>query len=141
MKIVQGTFRPDRVKGNAPAVPPGCAEPPEWLSERAAELFAGLSAILDSMGLATPVDALALALLASRLEEVEVLTAAIEDQGRTYQSDSGLWKARPEVVQRSEAMRHAHALLVEFGLTAAARSKVAASIPEAENPFKQFDTL
>ncbi|WP_268888875.1 P27 family phage terminase small subunit [Marimonas lutisalis] len=102
-------------------------------------LYAHLSAILDGMGLAKPVDAMALALLASRLEEVEILTAIIEDQGRTYQSDTGLWKARTEVAQRSEAMRHAHALLTEFGLTAAARSKVAASIPEAENPFAQFD--
>ena len=35
-------------------------------------------------------------------------------------------------------MRHAQSLLVEFGLSPAARSKVSATTPTDENPFAEF---
>lgn len=141
LKIVAGTDRRDRMNPDAPALNPGTAEPPEWLSERASELFAQLSATLLGMGIASPDDQAALALLASRLEEVELMTAIIEDTGRTYQqmNDDGsvrMIRARPEVGMRNEAMRHAQGLLAEFGLTPAARSKVSAGKPSEDNPFK-----
>lgn len=141
LKVVAGTARPDRANPYAPAANPGTAEAPEWLSERAAELFAQLSATLLGMGIASPDDQAALALLASRLEEVELMTAIIEDTGRTYEQrdeDGNLRmiRARPEVGMRNEAMRHAQGLLSEFGLTPAARSKVSAGKPAEENPFK-----
>ncbi len=92
------------------------------------------------MGIASPDDMHALSLLASRIEEVEILTAVVEDAGRTYQTDTGLWKARPEVAMRNEAMRHSLSLLSEFGLTAASRSKVSAVKPTEANPFASLDS-
>lgn len=144
LKVVEGTARPDRMNPDAPAVNIGVAEAPEWLSQRAAELFAQLSATLLGMGIASPDDQIALALLASRIEEVELMTAAIEDGGRTYdQTDEDgnirMRRAAPEVGLRNEAMRHAQSLLAEFGLTPAARSKVSARSPEKENPFAGLD--
>jgi len=70
-----------------------------------------------------------LAMLASRLEEIEICTIVIEDSGRVYASTTTLERkdgsvvekvmirARPEVAMRNEAMRHAQSLLVEFGLS------------------------
>ena len=149
LKLVKGTAQKCRMNPKAPAANVGVATAPAWLSERAAELFDQISATLLGMGIASPDDQHALALAASRLEEVEILTAVIEDAGRTYQAGGekdeagntvgGLWKARPEVSMRNEAMRHAQSLLAEFGLTPAARSKVSAGKPAEKNPFGALD--
>lgn len=139
LKVLRGTDQPCRMNPDQPKAAPGVARAPEALSARAAEHFDRLSAILDGMGIASPDDADMLALLASRLEEVEILTAVIEDAGRTYvttaTSGDKLWKARPEVAMRNEAMRHAQSLLSEFGLSPSARSKVTAGKSAEQNPF------
>ncbi|MCL4068347.1 phage terminase small subunit P27 family [Pseudomonas sp. GX19020] len=139
LKLVKGTAQKCRMNPEAPAANVGTATAPAWLSERAAELFDQISATLLGMGIASPDDQHVLSLVASRIEEVEILTAVIEDAGRTYQTEAGLWKARPEVAMRNEAMRHAQSLLAEFGLTPAARSKVSAGKPAEKNPFGALD--
>lgn len=144
LKVVAGTARPDRMNPDAPAGNPGLSEPPAWLSEAAAAHFRRVDAILQGMGIASPDNADALALLASRLEEIEVCTAVIEDGGRVYeQTDEDgnvkMVRARPEVAMRNEAMRHAQSLLAEFGLSPAARAKVSAGKPAEDNPFAALD--
>lgn len=139
LKVVAGEKRPSRINKNEPVASSGTATAPAWLSERAAEIFDQLSATLLGMGIASPDDMHALSLVASRIEEIEQLTAVIEDGGRTYTSEGGLVKARPEVGMRNEAMRHAQSLLAEFGLTPSARSKVSAGKPPEQNPFAGLD--
>lgn len=139
LKIIGGEKRPSRINASEPRAASGVAIPPAWLSERAAEIFSQIAATLDGMGIASPDDQHTLALLSSRIEEVEILTAVVEDQGRTYCTDAGLWKARPEVAQRNEAMRHAQSLLSEFGLSPASRAKVSAGKPADANPFGALD--
>ncbi|WP_108484341.1 phage terminase small subunit P27 family [Oceaniglobus ichthyenteri] len=145
LKIIAGTARPDRMNPDAPPANIGTANAPEWLSERVAEIFTQLSATLLGMGIASPDDQAALAMLASRLEEIEICTAVIEDAGRTYAttatSGDKLIRARPEVAMRNEAMRHAQSLLSDFGLTPAARSKVSAGKTAEENPFAALDRI
>ena len=135
LKVVAGTARPDRMNPKAPPPNRGVASAPEQLSERGAEIFAGLSAILDGMGIASPDDVAALSILAQRLDQIEILTQMVEDGGYTFKTDAGLIKANPAVAMRSDAMRHAQSLLSEFGLTPAARSKVSAGKPAEKNPF------
>ena len=144
LKVLSGTAQKCRMNPDAPAANVGTAEAPAWLSSRAAEIFDQITATLLGMGIASPDDQAALAMLASRLEEVELMTAAIEDGGRTYETigQSGkMIRARPEVGMRNEAMRHAQSLLAEFGLTPAARSKVSAGKPAEENPFGALDKV
>ena len=141
LKVLAGTARPGRMNPDAPKVETGAAEAPEWLSGGAADTFDRLSAVLLEMGVASPAYQNAQALLASRLDEIESLSALIEDGGHTYPTDSGIVRARPEVGMRNEAMRHAQSLLSEFGLTPAARSKVSASGNRQENPFAALDRL
>lgn len=139
LKVVAGTAQKCRMNPEAPAANHGCAIAPAWLSGRATEIFDQISATLHGMGIASPDDTHALALCASRLEEVEILTIVVEDEGRTYTSEGGLVKARPEVAMRNEAMRHAQSLLAEFGLTPSARSKVSAGKAPEANPFAGLD--
>lgn len=135
LKIVGGEKRPSRIKKGEPPSNPGTAPATAWLSGRAAEIYDQITGTLTGMGIASADDMHALALCASRLEEVEILTVVVEDVGRTYASEGGLWKARPEVAMRNEAMRHAQSLLAEFGLTPSARSKVSAGKKPEANPF------
>lgn len=142
LKILSGTAQKCRMNPDAPPANTGVASCPDWLSDRAAEIFANLSAVLLGMGIASPDDQHALAMLASRLEEVELMTAVIEDGGRVYETENAtggkMVRARPEVGMRNEAMRHAQSLLAEFGLTPAARLKVSAGKPVQKNPFAVF---
>lgn len=143
LKVLAGEKRPSRLNPNEPAARRGVAVPPDWLSERASEHFMRLAGILNGMGIASPDDVDALAMLASRLEEIEICTAVIEDAGRVYETvntaGSAMIRARPEVGMRNEAMRHAQSLLNDFGLSPAARSKVQAGKPAEENPFSVLD--
>lgn len=140
LKVVQGTERKHRANPNEPKPERGAAPAPSWLSDRASEIYAGLCAHLDGMGVLSTVDDSVVALAASRLEEVEITTASVEDGGRTYETTSGsgdrMVRPNPMVAQRSEAMRHAHALLSELGLTPSARSKVSSTKAGETNPFK-----
>lgn len=140
LKMVAGTAQKCRMNPDAPAPNPGVSVAPDWLSQRAAEIFSQLTATLVGMGISSPDDQVALSLLASRIEEVELMTAAIEDGGRVYEQkdEAGnvrMRRAAPEVGLRNEAMRHAQSLLAEFGLTPAARSKVSAGKAQEANPF------
>lgn len=144
LKVVSGTAEKRRMNDEAPAANPGTAVAPGWLSERAVEIFDQISATLDGMGIASPDDMHALALLASRLEEVERMNEAIGSLGETYEQldeygNVKMVRARPEVGIKNEAMRHAQSLLAEFGLTPAARSKVSAGKPADVNPFGALD--
>jgi len=115
------------------------------LSSRAAAIYVGLCDLIEGMGYLSTADGDILAQCASRLEEVEITTAMVEDGGRTYitsQEFDGegrvvkqMIRGHPVVAQRSEAMRHAHSLLSELGLTPAARSKVSATKQQETNPF------
>lgn len=146
LKIVAGTAQKCRLNPAEPAPALDLPTPPEWLSVRASEIFMDLVKIIDGMRIASASDAAILAMAASRLEEVEICTAQIEDGGRFFTSSiefdkegrmiSQQIKGHPAVAQRSEAMRHAQTLLVEFGLSPASRSKVSANKQPESNPFK-----
>jgi P27 family predicted phage terminase small subunit len=139
IKALAGTAQKCRMNPAAPAQTAGLPAPPEWLSGRAAELFHQIVATVDGMRIASADDVHMLAMLASRLEEIELCTGVIEDLGRTYmthtQSGSEMFRTRPEVAQRNEAMRHAQSLLAEFGLSPATRSKVSVNKAPQDNPF------
>jgi len=139
LKVVAGTARPHRMNPDAPAANTGMPVAPPWLSERASQIFAGIAVTLDGMGIASPDHDAMLAMLASRIEEIEITTAIIEDLGRTYtttnQSGSLMHRSRPEVGQRNEALRHAQSLLAEFGLSPSALGKVSVGGKREDNPF------
>ena len=110
-----------------------------WLSERAAEIFRERVLLLEGMRLASQSDIDMLAVLASRLESIEICTVSIEDGGRWYVTANGTRKPVPALVQRNEDMRHVQSLLAEFGLSPSSRSKVtAAKKKPEENGFKEL---
>lgn len=142
LKLVKGTAQPSRLNPNPPKQSASMPEPPDWLSDRAAEWFRRTTAILDGMGIASADHVDMLSLAATRYDEVLDCTAVIEDMGRTMFvvtiSGSKIPKARPEVAMRNEAMRHLQSLLAEFGLSPSSVSKVSAPPGDRGNPFDEF---
>lgn len=141
LKVVAGTDQPCRMNPATPIAPTSLPVPPGWLTVRGAEIFLNLVNVLDEMGIASSADTQVITLCASRIEEIEITTALVEDNGRTYETvgDTGsMFRSRPEVAQRNEAMRHAQSLLSELGLTPAARSKVSATTKPEGNPFTKL---
>lgn len=142
LKQLKGTHQSCRDADHSPPAnrPTYLPSPPDWLNFRAAEIFRQLAGHLTAMKILNVEDVQMLALLASRLHEVEEHTFTIESFGFTYLNSKGMWKARPEVAMRNEAMRHAQSLLIEFGLSPAARSRVSATLGDKpDNPFKMLD--
>lgn len=141
LKLLKGTHQSCRDADNTPPVNlSAMPAPPEHLNYRAAEIFRQLSVYLHGMKILSVEDSIMLGLLAARLEEVEEHTETIESEGYVYLTNKGLWKSRPEVGMRNEAMRHAQSLLIEFGLSPAARSRVSAQLGDKpDNPFAILD--
>lgn len=128
---------------NTPKVDPQIPNAPSFLSKRGTEIFGLLCGRLSAQKLASASHTEMLALLASRIEEVELLHDVLQKEGRTYQTTSTagdiVYKARPEVAMKNEAMRHAQSLLSEFGLSPSAVNKVSAKDGDQEdNPLAGF---
>ena len=137
LKVVRGTFRKDRVNPDAPAPVSDAPKAPEFLSVRARQIFEGLVEKISAMGYASDSHTEMLALCAMRLEEVETYTETIRIEGSVYettnQGGDPVFKARPEVGLRSQAMRHAQSILAEFGLSPASKGKVSVKQDKKQN--------
>lgn len=140
-KKTTGTVRKDRLpesmpspssEGMALSLPGGSS---------VAECFNFLLSIVDGMGNNSASYGPALSLAALRMDEVINLTNDIIAEGETYKSEgrNGMQvKANPKVGMRSEAMRHFHSLLAEFGLTPASIQKIGSLPRGGGNPFEEF---
>ena len=82
-----------------------------------------------------------LELACEALAQHRAATVALTSFGLTYttEGDSGtVVRARPEVAIADAAGRRAFRILADFGLTPAARTKVAVAPSAERNPFDEF---
>ncbi|MCH8993426.1 MAG: phage terminase small subunit P27 family [Chloroflexi bacterium] len=121
----------------------GVVEPPKWLSERGREVWAGIVPQLQAMRVLTAADLPAVYLLCSALAEQIECEEVITREGPTYetvtQTGSTIRRPRPERAMAADAWRRARLMMIEFGLTSAARTRVsAAPEPAAADPLAEF---
>lgn len=150
LKVVAGTDQPSRMNPLAPRPTKSLPSPPENLTERAAEWFLRVLAILDGMGIASADHVDALAMAAQLADEIQDYTAVLEDVGTVYfvpifgmfdKDDRQVFapKPMPQVAMRQAARAMLKNILTEFGLTPAAVSKVSVSKDADENdPTAEF---
>lgn len=139
IKKAKGTYQRCRER-EAPDPSKKKPYPPSWLNKRAKQIFWHMTKRLDDIGLASATHTEILALLCSRMEEVERFDKMLNDaetNGYVYKSTNSygdsILKEHPSVSLREKAARHVHSLLVEFGLTPSAIQKVGA---KKEKPKK-----
>lgn len=141
-KVLEGTFRADRANPFTPGEDSAGMMVPPWLPVDALEHFITIKDRLAVYKLDSASWTEAAALIAMRINEIEVCNRVIETEGRTYTSETimekpvigtdgepyypvkRMVKGHPIVAQKNEAMRHLQSLLSEFGLTPAAIAKV-----------------
>jgi phage terminase small subunit len=143
VKVIQGTFRKERENPDAPTLEVAPPNAPEGLPARTIEWFGRITARLQAINCASATNTEMLTLLASRLTEIEECDIDIKKFGRVYETRTVhgevMIKGNPAVSQRSEAMRHAQALLAEFGLSLATIGKVRPVGPASiASGWKQF---
>lgn len=119
---------------------------PGHLRETAVVAWDDLCELLDGMGVLTVADGYALEMLVEAYADWRDARAMIELHGMTQPK----WMidpegevcvagivARPEVGMADKAWRRFHAMLCEFGLTPAARTRVKVKPAEQEDPFER----
>lgn len=145
LKLVTGTYRPDRDQASAvdtAEAPVGPMIAPADLSERELVHFADVVKMLEAEKRPSPHYVPVVTLLARRMAEVERLSAVVEVVGDTYETETAggsiMYRARPEVAMRSEAMRHAQSLLSELMLSPVAALKIASGHKKEPGAFDEF---
>lgn len=140
LKVLHGTYRPDRAPKNEPQPEPSTPSCPKWLHPEAKREWRRIVPHLEKLGLLTQVDRAALAAycqLYARWWEAE---RAIRQYGMTQTTETGYVAQRPEVGIANTALKQMRAYLSEFGLSPASRSRIDA--PTApEKPRNAFAEL
>ena len=151
IKKLKGTHQPCRDK-DVPEPSKKKPLPPLWLNKRAKMIFHHMVWRLDDLNLATRSHTEALAVLSSRMEEVErfdkMLNNSVDENGKatngyiyktTNSFGDDILKEHPAVKLREKATRHVHSLLTEFGLTPASAQKV--GTPKKKEKNNEFDNF
>ena len=94
---------------------------------------------LEETGIMDKVDNAALSMLARNYSTFIKASKQLEKDGLTVVSDRGNLTAHPLIKVAKDAQIQAMKVMVEFGLTAKARTKLSKmEKPEEDSPFEQF---
>ena len=120
----------------------GLPKKPKHLEGYAAELWNCIAPQLEDMRVPEHQDAAALEMLCVAYRDWRECVDDVEEHGRTYEttteSGSVMVRARPEVAMASDAYRRVLAMMAEFGITPASRTKVKAGEIPSANPLEEF---
>jgi len=118
LKLIQGTWRPDRANPFEPRPKPGIPPCPKFLQGDARKQYRKTARKLARIGLLTELDDMALSMLCQGWADYLEAT----DQVRK----SGILVKSPYLVAANQALKKVRALLVEFGMTPGSRSRIQA---------------
>lgn len=157
MRLLEGNAGHRPINPDEPQPEKGVPTCPSHLSKRAKQVFRKLGRQLDDIGVITRADGLALELLVTAYDEFRDARDLIHDaaaekvfEGQTVEQKDGLvyktftqngiiLRAHPANALATNAWRRTAAMLGEFGLTPASRSKVSAvGSGDEEDPLEKF---
>lgn len=130
LKVLRGT-RADRINQESPTAiqePPAC---PEYLDDIARDEWPRIVAELQELGVLSHTDRAAIALYCSAFSTWVRANREIKAGGLTVATAQGTDKTNPAVSIANQAAIQMGRLLVEFGLTPSARSRVSSGKKEA----------
>ena len=120
----------------------GLPKIPQHLGSQGKYWFRRMAEELNAEGIISQLDARALELLVEAYTEYRHHCDTLEVEGYTYrtetQSGDVLIKAHPAAIMKADAWKRLRAMLGEFGMTPASRSKVNAKGPDAVDPLAEF---
>jgi P27 family predicted phage terminase small subunit len=139
LKLVQGTMRKSRRNNREPKPAPGLPTCPQHLSEVARTEWRRIAPLLAEIGLLTAIDRAALAAYCQAYGRWVEAERMIAEHGTLMRSPSGQPVPSPLLRIAHTAMRQMQSILVEFGMSPSARSRIAAGEPA--QPRDPFDDL
>ena len=144
LKLIQGTFRKDRVSVNEPRPKTAIPPVPEHLSDEAKAEYARVSQDLAQLGLLSRIDRAALAAYcecwADWVEATRFCSTTADGQSRkVVKTAAGNIVENPYFSIKKRSAELMHKFLTEFGMTPASRTSInALPLPADEtlgNPF------
>ena len=141
LRLVKGNPSKRAINKNEPKPPSGVPPIPKHFNKQEKYWFKRIGEELDAMGVMSSMDAKALELLIEAYTEYRQHCDTLDESGYTYTTESEggtLIKAHPVAAMKADAWKRIRAMLGEFGMTPAARSKVTINTPAEEDPFEAF---
>ncbi|WP_272575918.1 MULTISPECIES: phage terminase small subunit P27 family [unclassified Providencia] len=142
LQLVRGNPSKRPINKKEPKPPSGVPPVPKYFDKRGKYWFKKIGEELNALGVMSTLDAKALELLIEAYVEYRHHCEILEVEGYTYNTTSmtgdTIKKAHPAAVMKSDAFKRIRAMLGEFGMTPAARSKVTINTPAEEDPFEAF---
>lgn len=125
LKILEGNRGHQKLNLNEPKPTPGIGAVPSWMSAEGKRAWKVIVPELERLGLLTVIDGLALSAACSAYGEAVECRRYLKKNGRTMKvGEAGYEQQRPEVSIEQKAWDRFHKFCTEFGLTAAARSRL-----------------
>ncbi|MCV9379984.1 MULTISPECIES: phage terminase small subunit P27 family [Hafnia] len=142
LRLVKGNPSKRAINKNEPNPPSGVPPIPKHFDKRGKYWFKRMGEELDAVGVMSTLDAKALELLVEAYTEYRHHCEVLDEEGYTYQTGSAtgekIVKAHPAAAMKADAWKRIRAMLSEFGMTPASRSKVEIKAPAGEDPFAEF---
>ncbi len=141
-KRLKGTLEQSRLNPNEPVVTISIPVAPEWMPDEVKQIFNELATEFAGMRVLGNADSKALELLADAYHEYREARRFIHEHGTTYETETAtgrIIRTYPQVGIASDAYKRVRAMLIEFGATPAARSRVDA-LP-VEKPLSRLQEL
>lgn len=143
LKLVQGNPGRRPLNKKEPKPPATMPPKPKHLSGFASEAWDRIAPELHRAGLLSKIDGAGLELLVCAYDDWRAANALVVAEGLTYECETAgggsMVRARPEVAMRSDAWRRVRAILAEFGLTPASRSRIDVNpADDAKDPAEAY---
>ncbi|HGK4852915.1 TPA: phage terminase small subunit P27 family [Yersinia enterocolitica] len=148
--LVKGNPSKRAINKSEPKPPSGVPPIPKHFDKQGKYWFKRIGDELDKVGVMTTLDGKALELLIEAYTEYRHHCDTLEREGYTFavydeeDKDEGkkrsirMIKMHPASVMKSDAWKRVRAMLSEFGMTPASRSKVGAKGPAEADPLDDF---
>lgn len=127
LKVIQGTYRPDRANPKEPK-PKAVIHPcPKFLQGDARKQYRKTAKELARIGLITELDDMALAMLCQAWAEYLEATEQVKKSGLLVKSPNGFPVLNPYLIAANQALKKVRSPLAEFGMTPGSRSRIHAA--------------
>ncbi len=133
LKLMQGTQRPSRSKKDEPKPKPAKMRPPSHLTGPAKKEWARMAAKLHPLGLLTEIDVPALELYCETYARWLDAKDKVTEKGAVLVTSNGNLVQNPYLAVANKSQDQMLKILAEFGMTPSSRTRVSASVPDADN--------
>ena len=138
LRLLEGNPAKRALPKREPNLAAGTPECPAWASKTARKNWIELAEVLKNMGVATAADKTAIGLFVDALSDYLDAKKIVEREGLTFETDKGYKVAHPAVAMKTNAWERVLKIAKEFGLSPAARTKVATVGETKPDEFEQF---